>query len=266
MGRPFGRHCLAGADPARLAPEQGMGMRKTDKAGQIGATLPGWVPRNLPPETPMTGRYCRTEPLLASHAQALFAANSTPNATDIAESLWTYLSYGPFADLAAYAAWLDGMAGKTDPQFHAILDENGKPGGVAAYLRVEPGHGVIEIGHICLSPRLQKTRASGEAMFLFMTRVFDELGYRRYEWKCDSLNAPSRSAARRLGFSFEGIFRQHMIYKGRNRDTAWYAMIDSDWPGIKRAFETWLAPENFDENGRARQRLSDLTAPFVRAG
>jgi RimJ/RimL family protein N-acetyltransferase len=146
-----------------------------------------------------------------------------------------------------------------DPLFHAILDRDGRAGGIASYLRIDPGNGVIETGHIAYAPALQRTPAATEAMYLMMARVFDELGYRRYEWKCDALNAPSRTAAERLGFRFEGIFRQAVITKGRNRDTAWYAVIDKDWPALKRAFQRWLDPSNFDASGRQRERLSDLT-------
>jgi RimJ/RimL family protein N-acetyltransferase len=148
-----------------------------------------------------------------------------------------------------------------DPMFHAIRDKRrGRVAGVASYLRIDPPVGVIEVGHIALSPALQQTVAATEAMFLMMSRVFDELGYRRYEWKCDSLNAPSRRAALRLGFAFEGIFRQATLYKGRNRDTAWYAVIDKDWPAVKRAYERWLSPENFDADGRQRVPLGTPAA------
>jgi len=146
-----------------------------------------------------------------------------------------------------------------DPLFHAIVErKTGEAVGVASYLRIDPANGVIEVGHINYSPLLQRTRAATEAMFLMMRRVFDELGYRRYEWKCDALNAPSRAAAGRYGFRFEGIFRQATVYKGRNRDTAWYAIIDKDWPALKAAYERWLAPENFDAEGRQRVRLAAL--------
>ena len=151
-----------------------------------------------------------------------------------------------------------------DPLFHAVVDRaNGRATGVASYLRIEERAGVIEVGHINYAPPLQRTPASTEAMYLMMRRVFDELGYRRYEWKCDALNAPSRAAARRLGFRFEGIFRQATVYKGRNRDTAWFSVLDSEWPALKAAFERWLSPENFDEDGRQRQSLASLTVPLV---
>jgi RimJ/RimL family protein N-acetyltransferase len=168
---------------------------------------------------------------------------------------WTYLPYGPFTDEASFRAWLVEMAAKTDPLFHVVLDETGEAVGVASFLRISPETGSIEVGHIHYSPRLERTRAATEAMYLMMRRVFDELGYRRYEWKCDALNAPSRRAADRLGFTYEGTFRQHLVTKGRNRDTAWYSIIDSEWPAVKAAFEAWLEPKNFDERGVQRAAL-----------
>jgi RimJ/RimL family protein N-acetyltransferase len=151
------------------------------------------------------------------------------------------------------------MAKSDDPLFHTIVDAStGKAVGVATFMRVDRTHGVIEVGNINYSPLLQRTPAATEAMFLMMRRAFDELGYRRYEWKCDSLNAPSRAAALRLGFQYEGLFRQAVVYKQRNRDTAWFSMIDSEWPVLQRAYEQWLAPANFDAGGRQRQNLADL--------
>ncbi|MDJ1159367.1 GNAT family protein [Chelatococcus sp. SYSU_G07232] len=231
---------------------------RTNAGGQpIGAPVPGWSPRPLPPRTPMVGRHCRVEPLdVARHGAELYEAM----AEDTAGRNWTYLSVDAFADFAAYEAWLARMAAGSDPMFHAIVDAtSGKAVGVASYLRIDAAAGSIEVGHINFSPRLQRRPAATEAMFLMMRRVFDELAYRRYEWKCDSLNAPSRAAAARLGFTFEGIFRQALVYKGRNRDTAWFSVIDGEWPALKAAFERWLAPDNFDEAGRQRSRLSDLT-------
>ncbi len=143
-----------------------------------------------------------------------------------------------------------------DPLFHAIVDsKSGSAVGVAAYMRIDAANGVIEVGHLNFSPRLQATTAATEAMYLMMRRAFDELGYRRYEWKCDSLNEASRRAASRLGFRFEGVFRQAVVYKGRNRDTAWYSVLDSEWPALKAGFERWLSPDNFDENGCQRRKL-----------
>jgi len=202
----------------------------------------------------MVGRWCRVEPVdIERHAAELHEANlDDPEGRN-----WTYLSSDPFRELDEYRAWLERMSATDDPFFHAIVDaRTNKAIGVAAYLRIDQASGAIEVGHINYSPRLQRTIAATEAMYLMMRRVFDELGYRRYEWKCDALNAPSRAAAARLGFTYEGIFRQHIVYKGRNRDSAWFSMLDSEWPSRRAAFERWLDPENFDEEGRQRRRLS----------
>ena len=203
----------------------------------------------------MTGRWCRLEPLdPRRHARPLFDANRLDDAGDN----WTYLTPGPFDDFDAYRRWIEQAAASEDPLFHAIVDSaSGEPTGVAALMRVDPANGVIEIGHLNFSPRLQRTRAATEAIHLLLGRAFDELGYRRVEWKCDSLNAASRRAAGRFGFTFEGIFRQAMVYKGRNRDTAWYSILDREWPPLRAGFEAWLAPENFDPEGRQRRRLSE---------
>jgi RimJ/RimL family protein N-acetyltransferase len=220
----------------------------------VGFSVPDWTPRPRPPRTPMVGRHCRVEPLnVARHADALdavFRAGDPGN--------WTYLGAEPFASPAAFRAYLERLAPLEDPLAHTILDAAGQPVGMASFMRIDPANGVIEVGSINLSERLKRTPAATEAMFLMLRRAFDELGYRRYEWKCDSLNAPSRAAALRYGFTFEGIFRQAIVYKGRNRDTAWFAIIDRDWPKIRRAFETWLAPDNFDAAGVQRWRLSEL--------
>ena len=203
----------------------------------------------------MSGRYVRLEKLdPARHVPELATAQAD---TDPAH--WTYLFDEKPASPAAYMEWAKKAASTEDPLFHAIVDlETAKTAGVAAFMRIDKAHGVIEIGHINLAPKLQRTRQATEAMYLFMKRAFDELGYRRYEWKCDSLNAPSRAAALRLGFTFEGIFRQAVIYKGRSRDTAWFSIIDKEWPALKAAFERWLEPDNFDEQGMQRRRLEDL--------
>lgn len=233
----------------------------TNHLGQpIGFPVPGWTARPKPPRSAIEGRFARIEMLDAdAHAAHLHAAN----AADKEGRIWTYLPYGPYPDAAPYRDWVAQMAKSEDPLFHAIIDRaSGKAVGVASYLRIDAAVGVIEVGHINYAPALQRTSAATEAMYLLMKRVFDELGYRRYEWKCDALNAPSRAAAERLGFAYEGLFRQATMYKGRNRDTAWYAIIDKDWPRIRGAFETWLAPANFDGDGRPRRRLSDM----MRAG
>jgi RimJ/RimL family protein N-acetyltransferase len=209
----------------------------------------------------LPGRYCRIEPLHAHHAADLFAAN----ALDASGAGWTYLTSGPFADFAAYQGWVDKSGVSEDPRFHAIVDlHTQKAVGVAAYMRIDPANGVVEIGSLKFSPLMQKTPVATEAMYLMMKHAF-ELGYRRYEWKCDSFNAPSRAAAQRFGFSFEGVFRQGMVTKKRSRDTAWYSIIDSEWPALNDAFARWLAPENFDAGGKQVSSLSALTGPLLKA-
>lgn len=227
----------------------------------IGFPVPGWTARPRPPATPMTGRYCRVEPVdIERHAAELFEANAEDDGRN-----WTYLPAERPADPAAYKTWLSGMAAGNDPMFHAIVETaGGRAVGIASYLRIDPGVGSIEVGHINYAPRLQRTAAATEAMFLMMARAFDELGYRRYEWKCDSLNAPSRAAAARYGFRYEGIFVQATIYKARNRDTAWYSITDKEWPTVKSAFERWLDPANFDAAGKQRLSLSELTRAAAR--
>jgi RimJ/RimL family protein N-acetyltransferase len=224
----------------------------------IGAPVPGWTPPPRPPRAPLEGRYARLEPLDPDrHAAELFAANRESDA------MWTYMPYGPFGTLAAYRAWIEAEALGDDPLFHAVIDRTtGRAAGVASYLRIAPEAGAIEVGHIAYAPALQRTRAGTEAMYLLMKRAF-ELGYRRYEWKCDALNAASRRLAQRLGLSYEGVFRQATVYKGRNRDTAWFAAIDKEWPALQAAFEAWLDPANFDAAGRQRQSLSALTRPIL---
>ncbi|MEL7543877.1 MAG: GNAT family protein [Pseudomonadota bacterium] len=225
----------------------------------LGARVDDWQPPARPPRTPMEGRTCRVEPLdPARHGAALFTAYES--ASDDAN--WTYLPYGPFEAEAHYLDWLEAECTGDDPHFHAVIDlESEQPVGVASYLRIAPDAGSIEVGHIHFSPKLQCTVASTEAMFLMMQRAF-ALGYRRYEWKCNALNAPSRRAAQRLGFSYEGVFRQAGVYKGRNRDTAWYAMIDAEWPRLHAAFEAWLDPANFVD-GVQQVSLTSLTAPIL---
>ena len=220
----------------------------------VGFPVPGWTPRPLPSGATLSGRFCRIEALdAARHGDELFEAFSADDGR-----MWTYMPYGPFAARADYQAWLAQYAPSRDPLFHAIVDAaSGKAVGVASYLRIDPANGCIEVGHIALSPRLQRTAAATEAMYLMMRQAF-QLGYRRYEWKCDALNAPSRAAAVRLGFSFEGIFRQAVVVKGRNRDTAWFSVIDREWPALAAAFEAWLAPDNFDTEGRQRRSLASL--------
>lgn len=232
-----------------------------NSSGQpIGLPLPGWSPPPRPPQIPLLGRFCRVEPLnVERHAADLFAANSV----DAAGLMWTYLAYGPFANIESYVEWMRRTCCGSDPLFHAIVDaRTSQAVGVAGYLRIDPAAGSIEVGHLAFAPALQRSPVATEAMYLMMRHAF-ELGYRRYEWKCDALNARSRAAAQRLGLSFEGIFRQATVYKGRNRDTAWYAAIDGEWPTLQAAFERWLDPANFDAHGRQRQCLTDLTRPLL---
>ena len=221
----------------------------------VGEQVPGWSPRLAPPRTRREGRYCAIEPLSAEkHAADLHAANSI----DRQGGNWTYLSVGPFPDFESYRTWLERMEKGSDPLFFAIVDaQTGKAVGVAAFIRIDLANGVIEVGHINFSPLLQRRPAATEAMFLMMERVFDELGFRRYEWKCDSHNAASRKAAQRLGFVYEGTFRQAVVYKGRNRDTAWFAMTDKDWPTLKAGYRRWLEPGNFDAAGVQKMSLQD---------
>jgi RimJ/RimL family protein N-acetyltransferase len=220
-----------------------------------GVDLSDWTPPPWPGPMALAGRYARLEPLGPGHARALFAANRADDA------IWDWLPYGPFETEAGYCAWVEKMAGKADPLFFAVVDlARGGPGGVASLMRIAPEAGSIEVGHICYAPALQRTRAGSEAIFLFADWVFRE-GYRRFEWKCNALNRGSRRAAERFGFSFEGVFRNHMVVKGRNRDTAWFAMTDGDWRCLKPAWEAWLDPANFDDAGRQRRRLGELTAP-----
>lgn len=237
-------------------------MRINEFGQPVGDALPNWTPPPRITRATLTGRYCRVEPLNADkHAADLYAAN----ALDATGAGWTYLSSGPFANLGDYRAWVEKSSLSEDPLFHAIVDlPTQKPVGVAAYMRIDPAHGVVEIGSLRFSPLMQRTPVATESMYLMMKHAF-ALGYRRYEWKCDSFNAPSRAAAQRFGFSYEGIFRNGMVYKGRTRDTAWFSIIDTEWPAIDAAFTRWLAPENFDANGKQRVALSSLTAPLLKA-
>jgi RimJ/RimL family protein N-acetyltransferase len=225
-------------------------------AGRVSAGLAAWTARPLPLRTAMEGRWARLEPFsVAAHAGDLFAAF----ADDREGELWRFRDAGPFADEKAFVAYAEARMTGDDPLFFAIIDKSsGRALGSAAFMRIAPLHGVIEVGSITYSPRLKRTRLATEAMFLMARRAFDELGYRRYEWKCDDLNEASKRAARRLGFTYEGTFRQHMVVKGRNRDTAWFAITDGEWPGIRAAFERWLAPANFDGEGRQKSSLAAM--------
>jgi RimJ/RimL family protein N-acetyltransferase len=221
----------------------------------IGPEMPDWRAPPAPPRAPMNGRYCSVEPLSAErHAADLWAAN----AHDAERRNWTYLLNGPFERFEAYRDWVVEAARGDDPQFHAIVARTtGRAVGVASYLRIAPQAGSIEVGNINFSPLLARTPAATEAMMLMMCRAF-ELGYRRYEWKCDALNAPSRAAALRLGFTFEGIFRKALVYRGRSRDTAWFAVIDDDWPALHTAFERWRPAASKFAGSSQRRGLAEL--------
>ena len=201
----------------------------------------------------LCGRFGSVERLAASrHGDKLWAELKGH------DWLWTYMSYGPFAEKSAFATWLGEREKLADPFYFAIVDTAGRALGLATLMSIRPDMRVIEVGHIMLGPSLQRSPLATEAQFLLARYCFEMLGYRRYEWKCDALNAASRRAALRFGFVFEGVFRNHMIVKGRNRDTAWFAMTDADWPARRAAFERWLATANFDDEGRQKLRLSDL--------
>ncbi|WP_322028474.1 GNAT family protein [Paraburkholderia sp. J76] len=233
-----------------------MSARLNEFLQPIGDPVTGWQPRERPARVTIEGQFCRIEPIdLERHAADLFEAYGT--AADGRD--WTYLFAEPFADFATFREYLAKAAASNDPFHYAVIDRaSGKAVGTFALMRIEPVHGVIEVGSVTFSPRLKQTPVSTEAQYLLMRYVFDDLGYRRYEWKCDSLNAPSRKTALRLGFQFEGIFRQAIVYKGRSRDTAWFAIIDKDWPLAKAAFEKWLSKENFDAQGKQRASLASL--------
>ena len=228
------------------------------EARPVGAPVENWTPAQTPEELVLEGRYAMLEPLRAEdHAETLYKQMRGH------DWRWDYMGYGPFADFSAFRTWMAAQEGQPDPYFLAIKDrETDTWVGFCSLLRVDPAAGSIEVGHITMSPRLQRTRAATDAMYLLMKWAFTS-GYRRYEWKCNALNAPSRRAAQRLGFSYEGIFRQAGVVKGRNRDTAWLAAIDSEWPALRAAFETWLDPANFDASGQQIERLSALTRPVI---
>ncbi|WP_434630518.1 GNAT family N-acetyltransferase [Chromobacterium sp. CV08] len=225
--------------------------------GQMVGMPVDWQGASHPPREALEGRYCRVEPLSAErHGSQLFdALHQLPGGAN-----WTYLGHGPFASLGDWLDWVGANAGNDDPQFYAIVDQSdGAAIGLASYLRIAPADGSIEVGFLNFSPRLQRSRLATEAMYLMMRNAF-ELGYRRYEWKCDAQNAPSVKAALRLGFTFEGLFRQARVNKGRNRDTAWFSIIDGEWPARRQALEAWLLPDNFDADGRQRKPLTRFAA------
>lgn len=224
--------------------------------------LARWKPRSIPDRAlALCGARIRLVPVDAdNHAEALYAASHG----DADPYLWTYLFVGPFDDKDSFYRYLARASESLTDIFYTIVDEaTGRPSGIASYLRIVAEHGVIEIGHIWFGSQLQRTAAATEAIYLLASHVFDDLGYRRLEWKCDAQNQRSRRAAERFGFSLEGIFRKHMVIKGRNRDTAWFAMLDSEWPIIRRAFQQWLAPENFDSQGRQLRDLVSIRATLT---
>lgn len=224
-------------------------MTTINEFGQpIGYPVPGWAPVASPDAVTLPGRYCTLEHLDPDqHTPDLYAAYAAaPDARD-----WTYLPYGPFPTLEAYREWATAASNSRDPRHYAVIDNaTHRALGTMSLMRHDPANGAIEVGNVVFSRALQRTPISTEAQFLFMRYVFDELGYRRYEWKCDNLNEPSRKSAERLGFTYEGTFSQAVVYKGRNRDTAWFALTDQRWPAVRDAFEKWLQPGNFDTEGR----------------
>lgn len=220
--------------------------------------LSQWTPRQRPEREPMEGRYVRLEPLdAARHGDGLFEASSTPDKDS--RFRWLY-DHAP-QDRADFQPWLDKAAASEDPLYFAVIDKaSGRIAGRQSFMRIDTANGVIEIGNILWNGLVARKPAATEALYLFARHAFDDLGYRRFEWKCNAENEPSRSAALRFGFSFEGVFRQHLIVKSRNRDTAWFAMIDKEWPTIGRALEEWLDPENFDSEGQQKRRLGEIRA------
>ncbi|MEP6066945.1 MAG: GNAT family protein [Paracoccaceae bacterium] len=233
---------------------------KNDNSGPaIGFDLPDWSAPTAPEKhLVLDGQFVRLDPLVAdTHATPLFQKYAGHDA------VWTYLPIGPFEDCSSYRNWVETAENSVDPQFFAVWNTDTQEyEGTLSLLRINPQSGSIEVGFITFSPAIQKTRAATEAIFLTMKYAF-ESGYRRFEWKCDALNAPSRKAAQRLGLSYEGIFRQATIVKGRNRDTAWFAAIDGEWPSLRQAFSRWLHPDSFDSAGQQITSLSDLTQPIL---
>ncbi len=228
-------------------------MSQLNQFGQlIGDALPDWQPRPYPQRVVLEGQYCRLEPLSLQHADTLFAAHQ--QAADTRN--WTWLLREPEGSEEEYRQWIAGVESLQDPLHFAVIDiRTQQPVGSLALMRIEPNHGVMEVGHVHFSPLLSRTPASTEAQWLLMRYAFETLGYRRYEWKCNSFNEPSRRAALRLGFQFEGRFRQALVIKGHNRDTDWFSIIDGEWPALDRAFQAWLAADNFTADGKQRQSL-----------
>lgn len=232
-------------------------MTRTNEHGQpIGVPVPGWTGCPAPDRVPLEGRYVRLEPVAAGHVPALFPALCP----GLDEPLWTYRHDERPPDEAGLAAMVDAWAAHpSDVTFAIVPRDTGSASGLATLCRLDPLQGSAEVGAVLFARSLQRTRAATEAIHVLASYVFEELGYRRFEWKLDALNAPSARAAVRLGFSYEGRFRNALVYKGRNRDTDWFAMTDGDWPGVRAAHRRWLDPANFDESGRQRTALSELT-------
>jgi RimJ/RimL family protein N-acetyltransferase len=224
----------------------------------VSVDLKNWQPRPRPARTPIEGRFVRLEPLnAASHGDDLFEIATVPDAAD----RFRYLSEEPPESRAAFQTWLEKVQASEDPLYFSVIDKaSGNAAGRQTFMRIEPAHGRIEIGHIHWGPAIARRPAATEAHYLFMRHAFEDLGYRRWEWKCNNRNEPSKRAAERFGFKFEGVFRQHMIVKGENRDTAWYSIVDTEWPALKRAYEEWLDPANFDNAGQQRRRLEEICA------
>lgn len=235
-------------------------MRKNELGQTIGFAIDRFVPPSRPQFSGLSGKYVRLEAITSAQLPALYEAFSH----DVRGANWTYMPYGPFTGFKEFSDWVHETCFGEDPKFYTIY-QNDKPAGVASFLRIEPKIGCIEIGHIHLSPLLQRTREGTEALMLMMEWAFSA-GYRRLEWKCDALNAPSCHAAKRLGFSFEGLFRRATMYKSRNRDTAWYAIIAEDWTALHGTYQLWLNSDNFDSNGREIQKLSELTSSILLQG
>ncbi|MCL6417825.1 GNAT family N-acetyltransferase [Aestuariirhabdus sp. Z084] len=223
-----------------------------------GAEVSQLPPALIPARAPLEGRYVRLEPMDAAlHAEALYRAGHDDEA---ALGIWDYMVYGPWPDVDSYRQTLRQQSASQDPMFYALRSlDTGQIGGQVSFLNINALHGTIEIGHIWFSPQLQKTRAATEALCLMIRHAMDDLGYRRMEWKCNALNEGSRNAARRLGFRFEGVFYNHLIFKGKNRDTAWYSILDSEWPTLRAIMQDWLSLDNFDSNGLAKTSLSAAT-------
>lgn len=224
----------------------------------MNTSLEHWTPRDGPSAAPLEGRYVRLEKLDAGrHADDLFETSSTGDA----DARFRWLFENPPASREEFQLWVDKASSSADPYFFAVIDKaSGKVAGRQAFMRIDTTHGVIEIGSILWNPPLARQPAATEALYLFARHAFDDLGYRRFEWKCNNENEPSKRAALRFGFTYEGTFRHHMVAKGKNRDTAWFSMIDSEWPTLRAAFEEWLDPSNFDSEGRQRKRLEEIRA------